>query len=522
KVQADMKIVILDSCSSGAITRVKGGVKAQPFLFDSSVSAEGFAFLTSSSENETSQESDSIGSSYFTYSLLAGLRGAADSVGDGRVTLNELYRYAYAETLAKTETSAFGTQHPSYDIQISGSGDVVLTDIKEISSSLFFTEGLTGRISIRNGSDFLIAELTKAGGKPLEFGLEPGLYRIILQQGNNFYRAEIKLPEKRRATLDMKSFSTVVAFSGDRSRGNQGQGGDDSDADVPVYPVSLQLLPVPGFDLFGHHGWEQITNNFLFGLFAGRGCNIKGLGLSSLGLVNTGFVRGAQVSGLFNYTRLDVRGVQIAGLFNMASSLRGLQMGLVNINEGGCGCMAGLVNKSESENMFPLGLVNIIKNGIIHFGVYYDDMQFVNASFRSGSKYFYSFVSFGLGTNYSYSRLDTEKEGRNIPIGFRTGLGFECPVKNFFIDMDISGGCIFVTGNEDNGYENKLANYTVPSGQVRLIGGYKFFEQLGVFARLTYSIYRLPLIPDKKANDYYVKSGSYYSYKWGFVAGVQF
>jgi len=87
-VQADMRIVILDSCSSGAITRVKGGVKTQPFLFDSSVNAEGYAFLTSSSADETSQESDSIRSSYFTHSILAGLRGAADSVGDGRVTLN--------------------------------------------------------------------------------------------------------------------------------------------------------------------------------------------------------------------------------------------------------------------------------------------------------------------------------------------------------------------------------------------------------------------------------------------------
>ena len=38
RMDSDMRIVILDSCSSGAITRAKGGVKAQPFLFDSSVS----------------------------------------------------------------------------------------------------------------------------------------------------------------------------------------------------------------------------------------------------------------------------------------------------------------------------------------------------------------------------------------------------------------------------------------------------------------------------------------------------
>jgi hypothetical protein len=89
-IPSDMRIVILDSCSSGAFTRIKGGEKVQAFLLDSSFSAEGYAFLTSSSANEVSQESDRIAASYFSHSLASGLRGAADSVGDGRVTLNEL------------------------------------------------------------------------------------------------------------------------------------------------------------------------------------------------------------------------------------------------------------------------------------------------------------------------------------------------------------------------------------------------------------------------------------------------
>jgi uncharacterized caspase-like protein len=89
QIQSDMRIVILDSCSSGAFTRAKGGLKTQPFLVDSSISAEGYAFLTSSAATEASQESDTIESSYFTHSLVAGLRGAADTIGDGRVPLNE-------------------------------------------------------------------------------------------------------------------------------------------------------------------------------------------------------------------------------------------------------------------------------------------------------------------------------------------------------------------------------------------------------------------------------------------------
>jgi hypothetical protein len=36
---SDMRIVILDSCASGAFTRAKGGVKTLPFLIDESISA---------------------------------------------------------------------------------------------------------------------------------------------------------------------------------------------------------------------------------------------------------------------------------------------------------------------------------------------------------------------------------------------------------------------------------------------------------------------------------------------------
>ena len=518
-VQTDMRIVILDSCSSGAITRAKGGVKSQPFLLDDSVSVEGYAFLASSAANETSQESDSIESSYFTHSLIAGLRGAADSVGDRRVTLNELYRFAYTETLAKTETSVFGTQHPSYDIQISGAGDVVLTDIREISASMLISEDVLGRISIRDGSGFLTVELTKNNHKSIELGLESGSYRLTLLQGNNFYQGELILSENKQTSLSMRNFSAIAGTSGNRTRGNNPFEDYNSLSNTPVYPANLQFLP--GFNVF-RSGKEEVTNNFLFGLFGGMGDNIKGLGLASLALINPGYVQGAQISGFYNYAGGGVRGIQASVGSNMAGELKGLQIGLVNINESGSGGMIGLVNKSDSEYIIPLGLVNIIRNGIIHGSLYYDDMQFINAGFRSGSKYFYSFISFGLGTNYSFSRLGTEREGRSIPLGARLGIGVEYPINAFFIDFDGSAGALYVPGTTKYGYDDELASYLVPAGQLRLIGGYKIVEHMGIFAGLTYSVYNLPLIPDKRANDYNVKSGDYYSYKWGFVTGIQF
>ena len=75
---ADVRIAILDSCSSGAFTRLKGGTMQAPFMVDSSYNMKGYAFLTSSSSNEASQESELIKGSFFTHFLVTGLRGAAD------------------------------------------------------------------------------------------------------------------------------------------------------------------------------------------------------------------------------------------------------------------------------------------------------------------------------------------------------------------------------------------------------------------------------------------------------------
>jgi hypothetical protein len=498
-IQMDMRIVILDSCSSGAITRAKGGVKTQPFLFDNSVSAEGYAFLTSSSADEVSQESDTIRSSYFTHSLLTGLRGAADSVGDGRVTLNELYRFAYSETLAKTETSVYGAQHPSYDIQISGSGDVVLTDIKGTSAGLLIAEEVTGRITIRDSSDFLVAELTKVSSKPMELGLEAGLYRITLQRGDAFFRAEIVLSENIRTPLGLGDFTLLAAAPENRIRGNLS---DESEtlpdpADVPVHWLNLQLLP--GIDIMGHSK-ERAINRILFGLFLGIGDSIEGAGVASLGLINSGFVRGLQTStvfnmadgylegiqasgvfnytgeyvqgvqaaGIFNYAAGDVWGVQAAGLFNYAAGdvqgaqasglfnitpgsitgiqassvynyarkIDGLQAAVVNVSGGGYGVQLGIVNFSETESIIPIGLVNIVKNGILHPAVYIDDMLFYNISFRSGTKHFYTILSLGAGGGALPGR-----GGDKLMIS-RAGVGNEFSFGKFFLDIDYLGGTI--------------------------------------------------------------------------------
>lgn len=71
-LSADVKISVIDACGSGAITRVKGGVAVPAFMVDASSDMKGYAFITSSTEEESSQESDRLRGSFFTKSLSRG------------------------------------------------------------------------------------------------------------------------------------------------------------------------------------------------------------------------------------------------------------------------------------------------------------------------------------------------------------------------------------------------------------------------------------------------------------------
>jgi hypothetical protein len=617
-IPSDMRIVILDSCASGAFTRAKGGVKTQPFLLDNSSSAEGYAFLTSSSATEMSQESDSIGSSYFTHSLVAGLRGAADTVGDGRVTLNEVYRFAYTETLLKTETSMYGAQHPSYDMQVSGTGDVVLTDIKETSASMIIDQGISGRLSIRDGTDSLIAEITKTQGKAMELGLEPGLYRITLRQGDVFSRAELTLERDQRQLLTGGYFRAVNA-SAAQARGdagaaealsegaeaaeNAGQNAGMEEADPmeqsvleearrragvrtetspenrtgaisppsnnpglvtgsDIRPFNIQIKP--GVNLVNSGSGGNTTNNVLLGLIFARGYDLNGFGMAGIGVINSGSVNGLQMSGIYNKipngtmdgvqaagifniagntrtgvqaagifnitgsasegvqaagiyntARGDLSGVQAAGIYNIAwddlsgvqaagifnltggglwgsqyglvnisrGNVYGVQAGLYNQNEGGEAFQVGLINVSRGENTFSLGLVNVIKNGILHPAVYLDNGEFMNFSFRSGSKHFYSIVMVGdQGLRFGSDPLVIGRKKEHPLLVSRAGIGFELPLgKKVFLDLDALGGNII-----DVDIPRKSGEGVSASVQVRLTAGFKIFKHLGFFAGLSY------------------------------------
>ncbi len=206
RLPADVRIAVLDSCSSGAFTRPKGGKKRPAFLMDEAYQMQGHAFLTSSSSTEASQESDLLKSSFFTHYLTSGLRGAADLNEDGRVTLNEAYQFAFDETLAETTQTLTGPQHPNYDIQMSGAGDVVMTDVRSSSAVLVLGPEISGRIFIHDQDYLLVMELTKPAGRRITLGLDEGRYRVIKISEGQVFESGISVKAGKDTELDPAGF----------------------------------------------------------------------------------------------------------------------------------------------------------------------------------------------------------------------------------------------------------------------------------------------------------------------------
>jgi hypothetical protein len=209
-VPADVHIAIVDSCASGSFTRTKGGVHKPSFLHDTSNQVEGFAFLSSSSETEDAQESDRIGASFFTYFLVTGLRGAADHNRDGMITLTEAYQFSYEHTLGRTQNTQHGPQHPAYDMHLSGTGDVVITDLRATDSVLVLPAALKGHVTIVDGNNRVVVELTKEAGEPLNLALPNQTYTLRVDNKDGAFAATITLDRTGTTKLDQDDLRRVA------------------------------------------------------------------------------------------------------------------------------------------------------------------------------------------------------------------------------------------------------------------------------------------------------------------------
>jgi hypothetical protein len=246
-----LTLVVLDACQSGAFARTKGAEPAADFSFNSvsRLTTKGIAVMASSTGQELSQESDALKSSYFTHHLVVALRGAGDSDGDGKVSLDEAYRYAYRRTLSATARTRVGSQHATLETDLSGQGDVAVTYPAEARSLLELPASLDARVLVQQArSGSVAAELQKVPGAPLKLALPAGAYDATIRlKASQVYGCKLSLIDGGVTAIDLAQCQALAGAG--TPKGLDDDPEVDRAPDAPAGPPPLREIDRWGAEL---------------------------------------------------------------------------------------------------------------------------------------------------------------------------------------------------------------------------------------------------------------------------------
>lgn len=175
------------------------------------------------------------------------------------------------------------------------------------------------------------------------------------------------------------------------------------------------------------------------------------------GVVNFsgGNTKGIQIAGVANITSKSIEGVQVSGVFNYAKHLKGVQIGLINY--------------ADSSSGLSIGLINIVPNGYHKLSVYTSELLQLNASFKSGTKDFYSILLGGFNPG------DDKKVA-----SFGYGLGSELSIAKWFsINPELSAQHLYLG---DWNHANILS-------KASLLLSFKPIKHVQLFGGPTYNVY---------------------------------
>ena len=204
---AQFRLLVVDACRSGALTKAKGGRLAAPMALTlkKPKEHEGLVVMTASAAGEDAQESERLKGSFFTHHFVSALRGSADQNGDGAIQLDELYRYTYAQTVRQSSATLVGTQHPTFQYAYRGSGDFIL-------AKPLFIESL-GILQFPSQVAFLVFKEYAEGNVIVEIPAQSDRRKVALEDGQYFVRGrafdtlyegsvEIRSGEEKNVQLD--------------------------------------------------------------------------------------------------------------------------------------------------------------------------------------------------------------------------------------------------------------------------------------------------------------------------------
>jgi len=179
KIKGKWKVLITDSCHSGAITPETDRAQVNQTLLDLQKS---LFSLTASRDREQSFESENWGGGHgiFTYYVVKGLEGEADTNGDGVVSADELAEYVHTNVRLATQaqqnpTSERGSFDPNMVLAYNP-GHVKAANLPppQFGSLIIETNMDETEIWVDGKSAGMVSK-----GKPLRLpGIEPGAHTI--------------------------------------------------------------------------------------------------------------------------------------------------------------------------------------------------------------------------------------------------------------------------------------------------------------------------------------------------------
>ena len=240
KAPASARVLVLDACRSGSLTRVKGGRPGPAFdvHLETPVEAKGLAILTSSAAGEDAQESDDLRGSFFTHYFVSALLGAGDRDRDGAVTVDEAFGYAADRTVAATSATSAGPQHPTYRYELGGRQTLVLTRPGQLNVGMGVLEfPHPGWYLVRRGGGPILAEL-HTDERDHKLTLPAGRYQVTRRTTGQYYEGEIDVSAGSTTTVTDERFARFDYLPVAR----KGPSSDRPPSWKPIYATGLALF----------------------------------------------------------------------------------------------------------------------------------------------------------------------------------------------------------------------------------------------------------------------------------------
>lgn len=285
---ARAKVLILDACHLGVPLQGRSmSLLSRDFIKSVFEEAEGIAVLAASAMDQRAWEDSRKGHGVFTYYLLEGLRGAADTQPDRRITLYEISNYVKenVEVWAR-ENLLEEAQRPTLDFQ--GSGEPVLlmtpTSVVDTTDPIAATQysplAATFPEAVRNPIDFFnrtpeisIIKNTLVATANLPFVIrgERGIGKTSLLNYIQHLLSKENWPDRTfiHFSIEPGSTRTIETFEGEFWAGLK-EALDLSGFDVSaldVFSSSFPTFTLNGFAARLRRIWKALPPGLIFGVF---------------------------------------------------------------------------------------------------------------------------------------------------------------------------------------------------------------------------------------------------------------